>query len=79
MEQKSVSAVGGPSLDSFELEKIRVWVHGDTAILTGRVHAKGLGPKGKEFDGRYRYMHVFVKQKGEWRLAATVCHRDGET
>ena len=68
---KGVNAAPGPTLESFELDGVRVWVHGDTGILTGRVYAKGRFAKGKELNSRYRYMHVFVKDKGEWRLVAT--------
>jgi ketosteroid isomerase-like protein len=47
-----------------------VRVHGDTAILIGRANVKGRFPDGPDISGPYRYMRVFVKQQGQWRLAA---------
>jgi Domain of unknown function (DUF4440) len=61
----------GPKIDSLQPEDVQVRVHGDTAILIGRANVKGRFPDGPDISGAYRYMRVFVKQQGQWRLAAT--------
>ena len=61
----------GPNFESFQSEDVVVRVHGDTAILTGRAMVKGKLADGTDISGKYSYMRVFVKQKGQWRLAAT--------
>jgi ketosteroid isomerase-like protein len=48
-------------------EKVRVY--GDTAILTARSTIKGT-LNGQDVSGPYRVTRVWVKQGGEWKLAA---------
>ena len=60
----------GPKIESIQTEDVQVRVHGDTAILIGRANVKGRFPDGPDISGPYRYMRVFVKQQGQWRLAA---------
>ena len=61
----------GPKIESIQPEDVQVRVHGDTAILIGRATVKGGFPDGRDISGAYRYMRVFVKQQGQWKLAAT--------
>ena len=61
----------GPTFESMETSDQSVRVNGDTAVLTGKAMVKGKLGNGTDITGTYRYMRVFVKQKGEWRLAAT--------
>jgi ketosteroid isomerase-like protein len=61
----------GPKIESLQSEDVQVRVHGDTAILIGRANVKGRFPDGRDISGPYRYMRVFVKQQGQWRLVAT--------
>lgn len=61
----------GPKIESIQSEDVQVRVHGDTAILIGRANVKGRFPDGTDISGPYRYMRVFVKQQGQWRLVAT--------
>jgi len=67
---KDLNPAPGPTLDSLDTSDVRVWIHGDTAVLTGRAELKGRTQKGVDINGSYRYMRVFVKQKGQWRAAA---------
>lgn len=60
----------GPKIESIQTQDVQVRVHGDTAILIGHANVKGRFPDGPDISGPYRYMRVFVKQKGQWRLAA---------
>ena len=60
----------GVKFDSLDADDVRVRVHGDTAVLTGRAAVKGRLGGGQDISGQYRYMRVFVRQQGQWRLAA---------
>jgi len=60
----------GPKIESIQTQDVQVRVHGDTAILIGHANVKGRFPDGPDISGPYRYMRVFVKQQGQWRLAA---------
>jgi hypothetical protein len=61
----------GPKIESIQSDDVQVRVHGDTAILIGRANVKGRFDDGRDISGPYRYMRVFLKQQGQWRLAAT--------
>ena len=61
----------GPVIDSVDTSDAVVRVHGDTALLTGKAMVKGRFANGPDITGAYRYLRVFVKQQGEWRLVAT--------
>lgn len=61
----------GPTIESIQPENVQVRFHGDTAILLGQANVKGRFPDGPDISGAYRYMRVFVKQQGQWRLVAT--------
>jgi hypothetical protein len=71
IEERGQPGTAGPKIESIETQDVRVRVHGDTAILTGRANVKGRFANGADITGSYRYMRVFVKTKGEWRVAAT--------
>lgn len=58
-----------PKYEIFENEDMKVRVHGDTAVVLGITHAKGISG-GKPFDARFRFTDTFVKDKGQWRLYA---------
>ena len=60
---------GALKIESTKNDDVKVQVYGDAAVLTYRSTDKG---KYKEFDisGQYRYTRVYVKQQGQWRLAA---------
>ena len=45
----------------------KVRFYGDVAILTEHVTVDGMD-KGKPFGGEYRFLRVFAKQNGEWKV-----------
>ena len=47
--------------------RVRFYGHGDVAILTEHVTVDGTD-KGKPFGGEYRFVRVFAKQNGEWKV-----------
>jgi hypothetical protein len=60
-----------PTFESVDTSDVTVRVYGDTAILIGLADVKGHLANGADITGQYRYMRVFVKQQGYWRLMAT--------
>jgi hypothetical protein len=71
VEVKGEPAGPGPVINTVDTSDAVVRVHGDTAVLTGKAMVKGGFTNGPDISGPYRYMRVFVKQQGEWRLVAT--------
>ncbi|MGH9882101.1 MAG: nuclear transport factor 2 family protein [Pyrinomonadaceae bacterium] len=69
VEERSDSA-DGPNIESIQTENVVVRVDGDMAVLTGKASVKGKLANGRDISGQYTYMRVFVKQQGQWRLAA---------
>ena len=54
---------------SMEHEGVVVRVYGDTAILTGRTKVKSVS-RGQEFNNDLRFLIVYVKQRGRWRMVS---------
>src|SRR5437588_8084669 len=61
---------GATSLDSISQEEdMKVRVHGNVAVATGRVTIKGQY-SGKQASGQYRSINVWVKGATGWQLVA---------
>jgi ketosteroid isomerase-like protein len=61
---------GATSLDSIsEEEDVKVRVHGNVAVATGRITIKGQY-SGKQASGQYRSINVWVKGTAGWQLVA---------
>ena len=58
-----------PKYETFENEDMKVRVHGDTAVVLGFTHVKGVS-EGKPFEARFKFTDTFVKDNGQWRLYA---------
>ena len=58
-----------PKYEIFENYDMKVRVHGDTAVVTGKTHTKGICG-GKPFDFQFQFTDTFVKDGGRWRLLA---------
>jgi ketosteroid isomerase-like protein len=61
---------GATAFDDIEMQQEKVHVRGNTAVDIGRVNLKGTKYSGQESSGEYRYMNVWTKDKGQWRLLA---------
>jgi hypothetical protein len=71
VEERGQSMPGGPpKFESMVPDEVRVRIHGDTAVLTGRATIKGRLGSGRDISGQYRYLRVYVRRQGQWRLAA---------
>jgi ketosteroid isomerase-like protein len=58
-----------PKYEIFENYDMKVRVHGDTAVVTGKTHTKAVSG-GKPFDALFQFTDTFVKDRGRWRLLA---------
>ena len=60
-----------PSLriDPYKVEDFGVRVFGDTALLTGRIRMTG-SAEGKPFSSHFRYIDVYVKRDGVWKVVS---------
>jgi ketosteroid isomerase-like protein len=58
-----------PKYEIFENSDMKVRVHGDAAVVTGKTHTKGVSG-GKPFDFQFQFTDTFVKDGGRWRLLA---------
>lgn len=59
-----------------ELDEVDVALHGDTAILTGRVHDRATFG-GEAFDAWFRTTFVYVRAGDRWRCVAGHTSGDG--
>ena len=60
---------GDPKYEIFENHDMKARVHGDSAVVTGVTHTKGISG-GQPFDAEFRFTDTFVKDRGRWRLWA---------
>ena len=58
-----------PNYEIFENYDMKVRLHGDAAVVTGKTHTKGVSG-GKPFDAQFQFTDTFVKDGGRWRLLA---------
>lgn len=65
----SYSASSSTRVELAEIPEMKVRVHGDTAIVTGVYHEKGLDAQ-RAYDYRDRFTDVWMKKSGKWRLVA---------
>jgi ketosteroid isomerase-like protein len=58
-----------PKYEIFENYDVKVRAHGDTAVVTGKTHTKGVSG-GKPFDFQFQFTDTLAKHGGHWRLLA---------
>ena len=58
-----------PKYEIFENYDMKVRLYGDTAVVTGKTHTKGVS-SGKPFDFQFQFTDTFVKDGAHWRLLA---------
>jgi len=61
-----------PKYEIFENYDMKVRVHCDTAVVTGKTHTKGISG-GTPFDFQFQFTDTFVKDDERWRLLAGPC------
>src|SRR5215467_10941070 len=52
-----------------EIPEMKIRLHGDTAVVTGVYHEKGIDRQ-KSYDYHDRFTDVWMKKAGKWRLIA---------
>lgn len=64
----------GGKLERYDLDELKVRVHGDTAIITGKFSRKGtamsLAGQPFDYDEQGRFTDVWVKKQGRWLCLA---------
>ena len=63
------SASSSTHIEAVEILEMKVRPHGDTAIVTGVYHEKGVDAQ-RAYDYRDRFTDVWMKKAGKWRLVA---------
>jgi ketosteroid isomerase-like protein len=61
---------GNFKLVTFKLDELKVRLHGEVAVVTGRNTIKATY-MGKDISGAYRFTDVFVKRGGRWQVLTT--------
>jgi ketosteroid isomerase-like protein len=61
---------GTTRYDALDVDDLAVRVYGDTAVVTGRTTPKGRNAKGQPMTGQYRFLRVWAKEQGQWRIVA---------
>jgi ketosteroid isomerase-like protein len=61
---------GNFKLATYKLDELKVRLHGEVAVVTGRNTMTGTY-MGKDISGAYRFTDVFVKRGGRWQVLTT--------
>ena len=57
------------TINPYTVEDFEVRVYGDVALLSGRTRMTG-AYEGKPFNSHYRYIDIYVRKAGVWRVAS---------
>lgn len=61
-------------IDPYAVEDFEVRVYGDTALLSGRTRMTGRY-QGEAFKSHYRYIDIYVKRGGAWKIVSVQISR----
>jgi len=61
-------------IDPYRVEDFDVRVYGDVALLSGRTRMTGRY-EGKSFTSHYRYIDIYVRRGGAWRIVSVQISR----
>jgi ketosteroid isomerase-like protein len=64
--EEDLASIRHTSLSDFTNSDVQIRVYGDTAVVSGVGHMKGM-ENGKDVSGDYRFTDVFVKNNGQWQ------------
>ena len=62
-------ASGRQKYEGVDQEKIQIRLYGATAVSHSHMHMWGVNQNGK-FDDHLMMLHVWIKTRGQWRMAA---------
>ena len=57
------------TINPYTVEEFDVRLYGDTALLSGRTHMTGMYD-GKAFESNYRYIDIYVRRAGRWKIVS---------
>jgi len=57
------------TINPYTVEEFDVRLYGDTALLSGRTHMTGMYD-GKAFESNYRYIDIYVRRGGSWKIVS---------
>ncbi len=57
------------TIDPYTVEDFEVRLFGDVALLSGRTTMTG-SYRGKPFSTHYRYIDIYVRRSGEWKIVS---------
>lgn len=57
------------TINPYTVEDFEVRIYGDVALLSGRTRMTG-DYEGKPFNSHYRYIDIYVRKAGVWRVAS---------
>jgi ketosteroid isomerase-like protein len=66
-----------PKYEVLENRDMKVRIHGNTAVVTGRTRVKGVSG-GKAFSGDFQFTDTLIKVQGKWRPLASHVSRMGD-
>lgn len=61
-------------IDPYSVEDFEVRLYGDVALLSGRTRMTGQY-QGKPFSTHYRYIDIYVRRNGEWKIVSVQISR----
>ncbi|WP_162250766.1 nuclear transport factor 2 family protein [Pelomonas sp. Root1217] len=61
-------------IDPYTVEDFEIRVYGDTALLSGRTRMTGRY-QGQAFKSHYRYIDIYVKRGGAWKIVSVQISR----
>ena len=61
-------------IDPYKVEDFDVRLYGEVALLAGRTRMTG-AYKGKPFASHYRYIDIYVRRGGEWKIVSVQISR----
>jgi ketosteroid isomerase-like protein len=59
----------GLVIDPYTVEDFEVRLYGDVALLSGRTRMTG-SYEGKPFTSHYRYIDIYARRNGEWKIVS---------
>ena len=62
------------TIDPYAVEDFEVRLYGDVALLSGRTRMTG-SYGGKPFSTHYRYIDIYVRRAGEWKIVSVQISR----
>lgn len=70
-KRQFVESILDPKLiiDPYTVEEFDIRLYGDVALLSGRTRMTGQ-QDGKPFVSNYRYIDIYVKRDGQWRIVS---------